>query len=617
MKRLASLVVGLVLAAHALVAADLFSPGFRLQDPTDPTKTATFDLSGLGTGTAPVFALPAGGGTLALVSMIPAAGPTPGTNGTVIVSNGTVFQNKMVPLCADTGGQHLNFDTSTNTFTCGTTNSYTPPAAPLASFAGQTAARAYTLRDANTTIVTRSAALTAGRIVQTDANGELLDTGNLAFSDSLGKLTLSGTGTPSLCFHTSAVGYCFQGGGSNSARLMNEAGTAWLAFSALSFRGAAAGQYTLSSSTNPETTPDVGLGRAAAGVWKATNGSTGQGWVQNTAAVTGLAGVWTNASTTLTSVSALTRDVLAGRSYTFRMVLYTSDPDSTEGVKLDFNGGTATATNFRAHCTAYDSAPALELSAQAAALADLLTAATVSGAALVECSGTIEPATAGTLIPRAAQNVHNAGTLTIARGSHLLLEDVPLQVAYGLQLLAIGDSKTLGETCCNGINGYRNTLATSLAATGHWQSVGFTGALGQSGGTTATVGSQVPGFLAVQTLQPEWALVNLGSNDVGKIHDGTLTSTTWLTSMGTLLDAIHTRWPTTKVRISRVYHTTYPTECNTIAGWMDTVVASRSAWAAVGPDERVFLPGHVSDVTHPDSSGYVLTAAAWQTVMGY
>lgn len=560
MKKLVTLALIGVLFAFApwAQAADMFSPGFKFQDPTDPTKTVTFDLSAVPHGSALVLAVPSTGGTIAL------AGGT-----------------------------------------------------PLASFTGQTVARVYTLRDASTIIVTRSASLTAGRIVQTDSNGELFDTANLAFSDSAGKLTVTGTSNPAACFHTSLTGYCVVGGASNSLRVMNEAGTAWLPFSALSLRVASTGQVTFSNSSNPETTVDTGLVRAAPGVVRATNGATAGGWVQNGAGVTGNAGDWTNVTATLANLNGLTRDLLAGRSYTFRMLLYTSDPDATEGVQLDFGGGTATATNFRAHCVAYDSTSTLQFSAQVASLSSLVTAGTVTGASLVECNGSIEPATAGTFIPRAAQNVHNAGTLTIARGSHLLLEDVPFQVAYGLQLLAIGDSKTLGETCCNGINGYRNTLVTNLTATGNWPSVGFTGALGQSGGTTATVNGLVPAFLASQTLQPQWALVNLGSNDVPKIHDGTLTSSAWLASMGTLLDAIHARWPSTQVRLMRVYHTTYPTECDTIAGWMDTVVASRSAWAAVGPDERVFLPGHVSDVTHPDSTGYGLTASAWQTVMGY
>lgn len=44
------------------------------------------------------------------------------TDDTLPVANGTVFQSKTLPACTDTGGQHLNYDTATNTFSCGTTS---------------------------------------------------------------------------------------------------------------------------------------------------------------------------------------------------------------------------------------------------------------------------------------------------------------------------------------------------------------------------------------------------------------------------------------------------------------------------------------------------------------
>lgn len=38
----------------------------------------------------------------------------------IMVGNGTTWQSKAVPNCTDTGGNHLNYDTSTNTVSCGT-----------------------------------------------------------------------------------------------------------------------------------------------------------------------------------------------------------------------------------------------------------------------------------------------------------------------------------------------------------------------------------------------------------------------------------------------------------------------------------------------------------------
>lgn len=61
------------------------------------------------TGTLPV----ANGGT----------NVTSATDDSLLVGNGTTFQLKAVATCTDTGGNHLNYDASTNTFSCGTSGS--------------------------------------------------------------------------------------------------------------------------------------------------------------------------------------------------------------------------------------------------------------------------------------------------------------------------------------------------------------------------------------------------------------------------------------------------------------------------------------------------------------
>lgn len=52
-------------------------------------------------------------------------GLTAAADDTVMVSNSTAWQAKTVPNCLDTGGNHLNYDQSTNTFSCGTSGSST------------------------------------------------------------------------------------------------------------------------------------------------------------------------------------------------------------------------------------------------------------------------------------------------------------------------------------------------------------------------------------------------------------------------------------------------------------------------------------------------------------
>lgn len=42
---------------------------------------------------------------------------------TTIISNGTAWQSKTIPSCTDSGGNHLNYDQSSNSFSCGTSGS--------------------------------------------------------------------------------------------------------------------------------------------------------------------------------------------------------------------------------------------------------------------------------------------------------------------------------------------------------------------------------------------------------------------------------------------------------------------------------------------------------------
>lgn len=43
------------------------------------------------------------------------------TDDTTLIANGTTYENKAVPNCVDSGGNHLNYTASSNSFSCGTT----------------------------------------------------------------------------------------------------------------------------------------------------------------------------------------------------------------------------------------------------------------------------------------------------------------------------------------------------------------------------------------------------------------------------------------------------------------------------------------------------------------
>lgn len=71
-----------------------------------------------------------GGGTVDLTTdvtgILPAAnggtGLASASDDTVMVSNGTAWQAKALTDCDDTGGNHVNYDTGTNAFSCGTSS---------------------------------------------------------------------------------------------------------------------------------------------------------------------------------------------------------------------------------------------------------------------------------------------------------------------------------------------------------------------------------------------------------------------------------------------------------------------------------------------------------------
>jgi hypothetical protein len=132
----------------------------------------------------------------------------------------------------------------------------------------------------------------------------------------------------------------------------------------------------------------------------------------------------TNATTTLANATGLVSPTLtAGRTYSFYGYLYVADSTAADGVKIAFDAGTATATNFRSHVLITDSS--LRTSSQVSALATTITAATITGDSIIEVSGTITVNAAGTFGIRQAQNAHTAGTLTVYQGSYLVLTDIP------------------------------------------------------------------------------------------------------------------------------------------------------------------------------------------------
>lgn len=150
---------------------------------------------------------------------------------------------------------------------------------------------------------------------------------------------------------------------------------------------------------------------------------TATGFVQQAGARSRVNADVTNATTTMANITGLTATVVAGRKYTGRIVLYCADSTAVDGIKVDFDGGGATMTSFRAHGTIFDTA--LLLSSQTTAIATDFAVATITGDSMIEIYFAFVVNAAGTFLPRVAQNAHTAGTATVYANSHMWLEDTP------------------------------------------------------------------------------------------------------------------------------------------------------------------------------------------------
>jgi hypothetical protein len=180
------------------------------------------------------------------------------------------------------------------------------------------------------------------------------------------------------------------------------------------------GKLCFSSTGGSGSTGDTCITKAVPAVLRFTDGSTGKAW-QVEAGKISLAANFTNATATQAS-TALSVAVIGGRSYTFEMRLFAVNSTAAEGIRIDYDGGTATATDFRSHCTLFDTA--LLLSTQTTAIATDVTVGVMTGASMMECAGSLEVNASGTFIIRAAEATTAVGTLTVNRGSWLWMQDV-------------------------------------------------------------------------------------------------------------------------------------------------------------------------------------------------
>jgi hypothetical protein len=127
-------------------------------------------------------------------------------------------------------------------------------------------------------------------------------------------------------------------------------------------------------------------------------------------------------STTLAAITGLSAALVAGKTYAFDVELYTAS-NSSGGINVDLNGGTATATAIIGDAISHDAA-AVKTQTRIAALNTSVCAVTAVTAANCHITGTITVNAAGTFIPEFAQNASNGTASTVAIGSTMILQQI-------------------------------------------------------------------------------------------------------------------------------------------------------------------------------------------------
>lgn len=131
----------------------------------------------------------------------------------------------------------------------------------------------------------------------------------------------------------------------------------------------------------------------------------------------------TNATTTFANLTDLSITLAAAGTYVGTMKIYCNNSAAAEGIKIDFSGGSATMTSFKATAADVFGGTNVLGTGQTTSLAGVLSFSTITGETEISVDITLVVNAGGTLIPRVAENSHAAGTLTVELGSNLILLD--------------------------------------------------------------------------------------------------------------------------------------------------------------------------------------------------
>lgn len=217
-----------------------------------------------------------------------------------------------------------------------------------------------------------------------------------------------------------------------------------------------------------------------------------------------------------------------------------------------------------------------------------------------------------------------AGNILLGSPGHCYIPaNMKLHVPPSTWMVTFGDSKTNRE-------GWQQILTANLEADGH----GIF-AFGNAGRPNATVADSVPGTpsTGVDSLSvdlpvdmrahPERVsivLMNWGVNDL----DGPLTQSTWESQYSQIVEWAHAVYPNAKIYLAYPWRRGYDSECTVLHQWIDSVIASHSAYTFAGVDEAIVIKGNddgaaatTDGVHHSNPIGITLYAEATQVSLGF
>lgn len=114
--------------------------------------------------------------------------------------------------------------------------------------------------------------------------------------------------------------------------------------------------------------------------------------------------------------------------------------------------------------------------------------------------------------------------------------------------------------------------------------------------------------------------MNIGVNDW---YTGMPNETTWKTNYQTIIDALHTKWASVKIYITKPWNRNHDADAITMAGWIDDLITANPLVLYEADDESDWLKGADNgaamtlDGTHYSTAGNTEKKNQAMTVLGY